>query len=416
MDRRRFNISLAGTGVTLLGGCVAELKRPRGAPSVLYSAVGNTMTHYDVDMAAATLTRRGSIEIPGAIQYAWPHPSNRYLYAAGAGRSGDGGDNRNPEHRLCALRIGPDGALSWHGEPKVLRHRPIHTSVDASGMYALTCYNSPAVVTVHRINADGTLGEEIEQPAELDHGVFPHQIRPFPSNRTIAMVTRGTPATPERPAQRGAIKLYGFDDGRLSPLASLAAGEGPEHGYNPRHLDFHPSQPWAYVLLELQGQLHMHPIVGDRLLPEPSFVTPSTAGSPPVSRTQSAGAVHVHLRGHVVYASNRVSGGGADVNGGQNNIAVFAIDRSTGEPRAIQFVDPQGYHARTFTIDPSGRLLIVAATNDVLVRDGAEARAVPAGLTLFRIQPDGRLAFARKYVVDVAPGTQQMWVRSLTLS
>ena len=39
----------------------------------------------------------------------------------------------------------------------MLPTRPIHTGVDATGSYALTAHNNPSMVSVHRINADGTL-------------------------------------------------------------------------------------------------------------------------------------------------------------------------------------------------------------------------------------------------------------------
>src|SRR4051794_16934695 len=35
-----------------------------------------------VDYGAATLAKRAAITLPGGIQYAWPHPSRRYLYVA----------------------------------------------------------------------------------------------------------------------------------------------------------------------------------------------------------------------------------------------------------------------------------------------------------------------------------------------
>ena len=58
-------------------------------------------------------------------------------------------------------------------------------------------------------------------------------------------------------------------------------------------------------------------------------------------------------------------------------------------------------HARTFAIDPSGRVLVVGnmVTRDIL--DGDTVRNVPGGLSVFRIGNDGRLAFVRKIDVDV---------------
>jgi hypothetical protein len=159
---------------------------------------------------------------------------------------------------------------------------------------------------------------------------------------------------------------------------------------------------------------------GDQLEAEPAFVKSLTQDAQRPGVHQVAGAIHVHPSGHVVYASNRVSAttnpdGPFPFVAGENNIAVFAIDLETGEPDSIQFVDPEGFHVRAFTIDPSGRLLIAATLMAMELRAGNQTRTVPAGLSLFRIHLDGRLSFACKYEVDQAPGVQQMWARTMAL-
>ena len=77
------------------------------------------------------------------------------------------------------------------------------------------------------------------------------------------------------------------------------------------------------------------------------------------------------------------------------------------EPTLIQNEDPQSLHIRTFSIDPSGRILVAASIVDMDVRDGDNVRHVPAALTVFRVGEDGKLTFARKY--DVALGGKFQW-------
>jgi 6-phosphogluconolactonase len=128
----------------------------------------------------------------------------------------------------------------------------------------------------------------------------------------------------------------------------------------------------------------------------------------------------VHPSGTTVYLSNRANAT-VDFNeqrvfrGGENNIAVFSINPSTGEPTLIQHADPQSFHVRTFSIDPSGRILVAASINDMNVRDGDTVRRVPAALTVFRIGAHGNLAFVRKY--DIAlEGKLQWWTGFMGLA
>jgi 6-phosphogluconolactonase len=73
----------------------------------------------------------------------------------------------------------------------------------------------------------------------------------------------------------------------------------------------------------------------------------------------------------------------------------------------IQNVDTRGVTPRTFSIDPAGRLLVVGNQTTLEIREGNNARTIPANLAVFRIQTDGRLEFARRY--DVAVGGKPLW-------
>ncbi len=114
------------------------------AKSFFYASVGPELSLFEVDVGAAALQKRATVILPANVQYAWPHPSMRYLYVV----SSDGGPGLSgTTHRANAFRIDSrSGALEPHGEPQPLPSRPIHTSVDASGEYLLTAYNDPSNV------------------------------------------------------------------------------------------------------------------------------------------------------------------------------------------------------------------------------------------------------------------------------
>ena len=382
--------------------------------AVFYQAIGPELTRYDIDVDRAALQKRNAVSTPGAnIQYVWPHPSKRYLYVV----SSDGGPGIIPgkKHIASVFRIDGAGALSPHGEPAPLPSRPIHCCVDQSGGYLLTAFNFPSGITVHRIKPNGTIGEQIAQRDKLDVGIFAHQILTTPGNKTAIMVTRGNHPDGTKPEDPGALKVYGFNDGALTNIASVQPGNGL--GFGPRHLDFHPAKPWVFVSVERQSQLYVYRLDGDGALSrDPMFIANSLADRANAGHAQMAGAIHVHPNGRFVYQTNRNSsteeiGGKRVFKGGENNVAVFSIDPSSGEPTLIQNAEAHTNHLRTFAIDPSGRLLIAASIQPIALCDGS---ALPAALVLYRIGPDGKLSFAQKYDVDTGR-FMQFWTGMVTL-
>src|SRR5690349_22420740 len=160
---------------TLLHIAAASIAAPRLAAAqsasqkvALYANVGADLTHYDVDVAGAELTKRETVTLPAAVQYAWPHASRRYLYVASSS-SAPGYGTQGTEHHVTALAIDPStGALTSHGAPIRLPARPIHTSTDIPSAYILVAFNNPSAVRVYRVNPDFTPGEEVKQPGPID--------------------------------------------------------------------------------------------------------------------------------------------------------------------------------------------------------------------------------------------------------
>ncbi len=233
----------------------------------------------------------------------------------------------------------------------------------------------------------------------------------------MLLVTRGNDAKGSKAEDPGAIKTFAFENGALRNLASIAPGNGL--GFGPRHLDFHPTEPWVFVSIERQNKLYVYGLdsaIG--LGREPMFVKDTLLDPKPTMR-QAAGAIHVHPSGKFVYVTNRASDrssfqGKPAVIGGKNNVAVFSIDQSTGEPTLIQNADGHSIELRTFGIDPGGRLLVAASIAAAPVLEGDRIVSVPAGLSIFRIAESGELNFVRKYDVETGD-RRQFWSGMVTL-
>ena len=383
----------------------------------VYAAVGAELIHFALDVDTVELTRKGSIQLPSRVQYAWPHASLPVLYVSCADRS------RSDRFFVSALRMSEDGELDYHGEHAVVESRPIHITTDADSRHVLTAYTHDPGLTVHRINDDGTIGERVPPVPPFDFGAYPHQIRVTPANNRAIIVARGYPLLPGRAYHPGALKFLSYDNGRVANLytVNLEGSFGLER-FNPRHLDFHPQL--LFVSMEHQNAMAVMRLDGDDLDPRPLFVRNLLADPDNVRPRQLGGTVHVHPNGRYVYVANRNDSyegfsGIRDYDswttpdpvpvfgGGENNIAVFELDEKTGEPTLIQNADTRGLFPRCFALDALGRVLIAANMRPTVIRDGSSVREVPASLAMFRVGSDGRLEFVRKYDIDV--GRETIW-------
>jgi len=227
----------------------------------------------------------------------------------------------------------------------------------------------------------------VKQPAGLDFGIYAHQVRADPSGKTVILVTRGNGPTKRKPEDPGALKIFYYQDGALANRQSVAPNRG--YDFQPRHLDFHPTGPWIFVSLERQNQLQVYKKLPDGSLSDQPLFTTDSAIKSGARSGQAAGTVHVHPNGRIVYQANR---------GGENSIAVYAIDSKTGEPTRIQNADTHGPEPRTFALDPSAKILVAGNQN------------APASLAVFRVRDDGKLDFVRKYDVETHGDKNLFWM------
>lgn len=398
IKRRGFNYLFVGA---LISGVPSLVRATAIRPGDLFHAsVGPRLFTYRVDSGCERILQIVEpSSAPEEIQYAAAHPSRDILYVASSNQN-TGGGNR---HFLSAFVVGPDGAPTPHGEPVALAARPIHLTVDQTGSYVLVAYNRPSNVSVHRVAEDGGIGEMISQPPGLNTGVYPHQIRMMPSNAAVIVPARGNDSRSSADEDPGALCIFAFEDGRLSNAQAIAPAGGLD--FRPRHLDFAPSGNWAYIALESQNVVQAYRVTGNHLSDGPIYSTSTLMSGSPVQPGQRASAIRVHRNGRHLYVANRGTASetlpdGSRLNIGENTIAVFSVDQATGEPHLIQLAEIGGAHARTMDISANGEWMVAGSIRPALIREGDGLKNVAAGLTQFRILPDGRLQFTHKHDID----------------
>jgi len=78
---------------------------------------------------------------------------------------------------------------------------------------------------------------------------------------------------------------------------------------------------------------------------------------------------------------------------GENNVAAFALNDTTGEPTLLDTQDSHGFEPRTAILDADAKVFIVANQKFL----GTTTGTVPPNLAVFKVGPDGKLTFDKIY-------------------
>ena len=389
-----------GTGAAGPLGTAAAQSQPRGA---VYASLGARL--YRIRRDGDSLVREPRpVILPAQVQEGWQHPSGRYFYIASSDQRTSTARVRH--HYLNAFRVDSSGDLQPHGGAVELPHRPIFITVDQEGEYLLSAYSFPSSLSVHRLAADGSIGDMVEQRGSLDAGYYAHAVYVMPSNRAVLLPARGNEPEPGvHTEDPGGLFIYGFENGQLTNKQTVAPDGGL--AYRARHADFHPSGRWVYVDIETQNLLHTYAIrADDTLSEEPVFVSTTLAAPEAYRGGQTTSSIRMHpTNGRTLYVANRGRGtevfrGETVANGTENTISVFSVDAGTGEPTLVQTIDTRSVAVRTMAFQPDGRSMVAASPEPGYVRAGGRLETVPAALTLYDIEADGRLAYRSTLPVD----------------
>lgn len=219
---------------------------------------------------------------------------------------------------------------------------PVHLAIAPGGRHMVVSNHIGSSLAVLPIGADGSLGE-LSQLVPLTGPLGPHRVEqklpkphfnPFdPSGSFVVVPDKGLDRT----------FSFRFADGKLTPAANPFAVA--REGAGPRHLAFHPSLGFAYVVNELDSTVTTYRwSAGTGALEALQILStlPST-----FTGNSRASEIQVDATGRYLYASNR----------GFDSIAVYSIDQRTGLLALVDVAPTRGKTPRFFTLTPNGRFL-----------------------------------------------------------
>jgi 6-phosphogluconolactonase len=209
-----------------------------------------------------------------------------------------------------------------------------YATVDATGRFLLIASYRGHTVSVWTIEEDGRIGAHVQS---LSAGQQAHCVRLDRSNTFVFVPLLGS----DQVAQYRFDPTTGTLGPNQPPSAATAAGAGP------RHVDVHPTEPWLFLVNELDSSLYRFDIDRDRgTLTERQRL--STLPADYDGRRWSAD-VHVAPSGRFVYVSNRA----------HDSILVCSI-ASDGTMAPVGHQRTLGRTPRTFTLDSRGLFLFAA--------------------------------------------------------
>lgn len=331
---------------------------PKPGTGIYVSRLDHESGHLSVPELAAETASPGFLAI---------HPTQPFLFSVGRMKNA----TNQPRGAVNAWAIdSTTGKLSFLNQESSGGDGPAHVSVDKTGNFVLVANYGSGSVSAIPIHA-GHLGRPTAFVQHNGSSINPqrqkephaHSVNVDPANRFAFVADLGVDA----------VMIYKFDSNKGTLVPNNPPEAVIEPGSGPRHLAFHPSARFAYVINEMlctitafnydakTGQLKTLQTIST--LPDGQSVEPSF----------STAEVQVHPSGKFLYGSNR----------GHDTIAVFAIDEQTGTLSLLQHESTQGNIPRNFGIDPTGAFLLAANQNSdsvVVFRiDATSGRISPTG-------------------------------------
>ncbi|MEO6916064.1 MAG: lactonase family protein, partial [Chitinophagaceae bacterium] len=223
---------------------------------------------------------------------------------------------------------------------------PCYVAVTKKNNYVFTANYSGGSLTAFPVKPDGSLAPRSQLIQHEGKGTNPSRQEKPHVHSTIFSPKEDVLFSPDLGLDK--VFAYSFNASAPQPLqpASVPFTE-TKPGSGPRHIDFHPTKPYVYLIEELSGNVVAYKYNKSKL----TSIQEIAAHPEEYKGTIGSADIHVSPDGKFLYASNRAA---------ENTMAIFAIDQTTGRLTSKGFTSTLGKAPRNFVIDPSGKFLLVA--------------------------------------------------------
>lgn len=269
------------------------------------------------------------------------HPDKRFLFTVN-----EVGGN-GAEGSVASYKIDPNkGSLKPINSVLTKGSGPCHLSTAPSGDFVYVANYSSGSVASIPVSDGGELDEPTffaqHEGSSVDprrqNGPHAHSVTVDPTGSHVFACDLGLDR----------IIPYPMDADTGMSAASERSHVRVEPGAGPRHMAFHPTDRFAYVVNEMGCTVtaFRYAAKTGRLT---TFQTISTLPDA-FSGSNTCADIHVSPNGACLYASNR----------GHDSLAVFGVNPSNGALSLKGHVHTHGKTPRNFAVSPDGKTLLVA--------------------------------------------------------
>ena len=264
--------------------------------------------------------------------YLAAHPDEPFLYAV----------HEIDDGQVSSYRIDDNGSIMKRNQQPCGAAGPCYCSVHPSGQYLFVAQYAGGAISMVPIRSDGTLSKPVDivehegsgsdrNRQEVPH---PHAAVCGPNGIFLYVPDLGIDE----------VIIYEIDDANSSLVHTGSVATHP--GAGPRHLDFHPTKPFAYLITELDSTIVTYKW-------DESTGTLGEIGAISTLPSSYDGAnqpseIVVHPSGEWVYGANR----------GHDSILMSKV-QSDGGLEFVETLPTGGEWPRYFAIDPTGEVLFV---------------------------------------------------------
>lgn len=275
----------------------------------------------------------------------------------------NGPGQTDPVGRVSSYAIDPKThALSLISQVQSLGSEPTHSSLGVEASHLFVSNYSVAedpggTLAVLPVGVDGKLKPVVQMSSHPSSRVNPERQMSAHVHSTVSSPDGKYVFSNDLGADK--IFVYRFDpkaNPELPLTAATPASVQLPPGSGPRHLLFSGDGKHAWLTMEMSAQVAVFDYK-DGQLKQTQMVELATGQ--PVS-DKAAAALHASRDGKFLYVSNR---------GTANQLLVFAIDPASGHLKELQRRSVEGDHPREFSLDPSGKFLLIAnqKSNQIVV-------------------------------------------------